>query len=104
MFKKEVVFVVDISESMQGRPLEGTKNAISAALSKLSPEDSLNIIAFSNETFQFSTSMELASKEAIERATAWISTKYTVEGSTNLFIPLEKVSNLLFFRLTSRVF
>ncbi|KAG4167356.1 hypothetical protein ERO13_A13G189600v2 [Gossypium hirsutum] len=95
VFKKEVVFVVDISESMQGRPLESTKSAISAALSKLSPEDSFNIIAFSNEAFQFSTSMELASKDAIERASAWISTKYTVGGSTNLFIPLEKAADML---------
>ncbi|TYI48190.1 hypothetical protein E1A91_D13G229100v1 [Gossypium mustelinum] len=95
VFKKEVVFVVDISESMQGRPLESTKSAISAALSKLSPEDSFNIIAFSNEAFQFSTSMELASKDAIERATAWISMKYTVGGSTNLFIPLEKAADML---------
>ena len=76
---------------MQGSPLESTKNAISVALSKLSPEDSFNIIAFSNETFLFSTSMELASKEAIERATEWISTKYSVGGGTNMFIPLEKV-------------
>ncbi|TYH93100.1 hypothetical protein ES332_A13G229400v1 [Gossypium tomentosum] len=95
VFKKEVVFVVDISESMQGRPLESTKSAISAALSKLSPEDSFNIIAFSNEAFQFSTSMELASKDAIERASAWISTKYTVGGSTNLFIPLRKAADML---------
>ncbi|KAB1996906.1 hypothetical protein ES319_D13G263500v1, partial [Gossypium barbadense] len=94
VFKKEV-FVVDISESMQGRPLESTKSAISAALSKLSPEDSFNIIAFSNEAFQFSTSMELASKDVIERATAWISMKYTVGGSTNLFIPLEKAADML---------
>ncbi|GMI84328.1 hypothetical protein like AT1G19110 [Hibiscus trionum] len=95
VFRKEVVFVVDISDSMQGSPLESTKNAISAALCKLSPEDSFNIIAFSSETFQFSTSMELASKEAIERATEWINTKSTVGGGTNLFIPLEKAAEML---------
>ncbi|KAK8545266.1 hypothetical protein V6N12_026103 [Hibiscus sabdariffa] len=95
VFRKEVVFVVDISDSMQGSPLQSTKNAISAALTKLSPEDSFNIIAFSSETFQFSTSMELASKEAIQRATEWISTKSTVGGGTNLFIPLEKAIEML---------
>ncbi|MBA0731888.1 hypothetical protein Gogos_016010 [Gossypium gossypioides] len=77
VFKKEVVFVIDITDSMQGRPLEATKNAISSAMSKLGPEDSFNIITFSSETSLFSTSMELASKEAIERATTWLSTKST---------------------------
>lgn len=95
VFRKEVIFVVDISDSMQGRPLESVKNAISAALCKLSPEDSFNIIAFSSETFLFSTSMELASKEAIERATEWISMKHSVGGGTNMFIPLEKAAEML---------
>ncbi|XVE70727.1 hypothetical protein DITRI_Ditri10aG0094000 [Diplodiscus trichospermus] len=95
VFRKEVIFVVDISDSMQGGPLESTKNAISAALSKLSPEDSFNIIAFSSEAFLFSTSMELASKEVIERATEWIGTKYTAGGSTNISIPLEKAAEIL---------
>ncbi|XVE97879.1 hypothetical protein REPUB_Repub03eG0056800 [Reevesia pubescens] len=95
VFRKEVIFVVDISDSMQGMPLESTKNAISTALSKLSPEDSFNIIAFSTETFMFSTSMELASKEAIQRATEWIIMKYSVGGGTNMFIPLERAAELL---------
>ncbi|KAE8688072.1 Trichome birefringence-like 16 [Hibiscus syriacus] len=47
VFKKAVVFVVDISDSMQGKALEATKTAISSAPSKLGPEDSFNIIAFS---------------------------------------------------------
>ncbi|EOY30229.1 Inter-alpha-trypsin inhibitor heavy chain-related isoform 1 [Theobroma cacao] len=95
VFKKEIIFVVDISDSMEGRPLESTKNAISAALSKLNPEDSFNIIAFSSETFLFSTSMELASEEAIERASEWISTKHSEGGGTNIFIPLEKATEML---------
>lgn len=91
MFKKEVVFVIDITDSMQGRPLEATKNAIYSAMSKLGPKDSFNIIKFSSETSLFSTSMELASKETIERATTWLSTKSTVEGNTCISIPLEQV-------------
>ncbi|XVE92728.1 hypothetical protein REPUB_Repub01dG0124500 [Reevesia pubescens] len=43
VFKKEVIFVVDISDSMQGMPLESTKNAISTALSKLSPKFHLTL-------------------------------------------------------------
>ncbi|KAL4302585.1 hypothetical protein GQ457_10G001300 [Hibiscus cannabinus] len=95
VFTKEVVFVVDLSDSMQGKPLEATKTAISSALSKLGPEDSFNIIAFSSETFLFSTAMELASEEAIERATTWMSMKSTMGGGTNMSIPLEKASEML---------
>ncbi|XP_038991535.1 uncharacterized protein LOC120114823 [Hibiscus syriacus] len=93
--QKAVVFVVDLSDSMQGKPLEATKIAISSALSKLGPEDSFNIIAFSSETSLFSTSMELASDEAIERATTWMSTKSTMGEGTAMSIPLEKASEML---------
>ncbi|KAK6139698.1 hypothetical protein DH2020_026566 [Rehmannia glutinosa] len=46
VFRREVVFVVDISGSMKGKPLEDTKNALSAALAKLDPKDLFNVIAF----------------------------------------------------------
>ncbi|KAE8654634.1 hypothetical protein F3Y22_tig00117048pilonHSYRG01214 [Hibiscus syriacus] len=59
--------------------------------SKLGPEDSFNIIAFSGETSLFSTAMELASMEAIERATAWMNMKSTMGGCTNMSLPLEKL-------------
>ncbi|KAE8675049.1 TMEM184C protein [Hibiscus syriacus] len=95
VFKKAVVFVVDLSDSMQGKPLEATKIAISSALLKLGPEDSFNIIAFSSETSLFSKAMELASDVAIERATTWMSTKSTMGGGTTTSIPLEKASELL---------
>ncbi|KAE8687571.1 TMEM184C protein [Hibiscus syriacus] len=95
VFKKAVVFVVDISDSMQGKPLEATKSAVSSALSKLGPDDSFNIIAFSGETSLFSTAMELASEEAIERATTWMSMKSTMGGCTNMSLPLEKAYEML---------
>lgn len=66
------MFVVNISGSMRGKPLEDTKNAILAALSELSPADSFNVIAFNDEAYLFSSSLELATKEAIEKATEWI--------------------------------
>ncbi|KAE8658004.1 hypothetical protein F3Y22_tig00116975pilonHSYRG00038 [Hibiscus syriacus] len=68
VFRKEVIFVVDISGSMRGKSLESSKHAINTALSNLSQEDSFNIILFGDETFLFCTSMVLASEEAVERA------------------------------------
>ncbi|KAL5768485.1 hypothetical protein ACOSP7_015033 [Xanthoceras sorbifolium] len=90
VFRKDVVFVVDISGSMQGKPLEDTKTALSTALSKLDQGDSFNIIAFNGETYLFSTSMELATQEAVERASQWISINFIAGGSTNISVPLTK--------------
>lgn len=92
MFRKDIVIIVDISGSMRGKPLDDTKNALSAALSKLDPEDSFSIIAFNGETYQFSTSLELATTEAVERAIQWISMNFIAGGATNILPPLNMVS------------
>jgi Ca-activated chloride channel family protein len=48
----EMVFVLDCSGSMWGRPLEQAKAAIARALRRLGPEDTFQIIRFSNEASQ----------------------------------------------------
>ena len=83
-----MVFIVDISESMRGKPLEDTKNALSSALSKLDPEDSFNIIAFNGETYLFSSVLVLATKKTMENATQWISMNFIAGGGTNILLPL----------------
>lgn len=85
------MFVVDISGSMEGEPLEGTKNAISAALTNLDSLDSFNIIAFNGETYLFSSSMELASEDTVERAVEWMSMNFIAGGDTNILVPLKQV-------------
>ncbi|XP_018441833.1 uncharacterized protein LOC108813701 [Raphanus sativus] len=94
-FKREVVFVVDISKSMAGKPLEDVKNAISTALSKLSPEDSFNIITFSDDTSLFSTSMELVTSDSVERGIEWMNKNFVVADGTNMLPPLEKAVEML---------
>ncbi|XP_039014344.1 uncharacterized protein LOC120144317 [Hibiscus syriacus] len=95
VFRKEVIFVVDVSASMRGNSLESIKRAINTALSKLSPEDSFNIILFRDETFLFCTSMVLASEEAVERASEWIAKNHCDGAGTNIFIPLQKAVDML---------
>ncbi|CAK9150109.1 unnamed protein product [Ilex paraguariensis] len=95
VFRREVVFVVDISGSMQGGPLENAKDALLAALYKLNPVDSFNIIAFNGNTSLFSSSMHLATKEAIENAVKWISINFIAEGSTNILLPLKLAIEML---------
>lgn len=91
MFRKDVVFVIDISGSMRGKSLDATKNALSAALHKLTPEDSFSIIAFNAEFYQFSKSMEVATAEAVEKAIQWIDMNFIPGDGTNILHPLNKV-------------
>ena len=90
-FRKEVVFLMDISGSMKGNPFESAKNGILSSLQKLNPEDSFNIIAFNEETYLFSSLMEQATKEAILQATQWLNDKLTADGSTDILAPLKQV-------------
>lgn len=104
MFRKDIVFVVDISGSMRGKPLDDTRNVLSAALSKLDPEDSFSIIAFNGETYLFSTSMELAAKEAVERATEWMNMNFVAGGGTNILLPLNQVFSHYYSFLWENIF
>lgn len=76
---------------MQGKLIEDTKNALLSALSKLNPDDSFTIIAFNGESYLFSKSMELASEDAVERATEWINMNFVAQGGTNISRPLNTV-------------
>ncbi|KAJ8543357.1 hypothetical protein K7X08_005880 [Anisodus acutangulus] len=94
VFRKEVVFVVDISGSMKGKPIEDTKQALSTALSKLDSQDLFNIIAFNSEKYLFSSSLELATKKAIENATQWIGTNFIAGGGTNILNPMTQAMEM----------
>lgn len=96
-----MIFVVDISESMQGKPIEGTKNALAAALSKLDHGDSFNVIAFNDEIHLFSLSLELATKKAIDKVTEWMSMNMVARGGTNILLPLNQV--LCYFHLMDKI-
>ncbi|KAK8675783.1 hypothetical protein V6N13_033846 [Hibiscus sabdariffa] len=95
VFNKEVVFVVDISESMQGRPIENIKNSLLASLSKLNPQDSFNIIAFNSEVHLFSSTMVHATHGSILNATHWLSSNLTADGGTNIMLALKQAMKLL---------
>ncbi|PHU08224.1 hypothetical protein BC332_24713 [Capsicum chinense] len=90
VFRKEVIFLVDISGSMKGKPIDDTKQALSAALSKLDSEDLFNIIAFNSEEFLFSSSLEVATKEAIDNATQWIDMNFIPGDGTSILNPLKQ--------------
>lgn len=91
VFRKEVVFVVDISGSMRGKPLEDTKMALFSALAKLDSKDLFNVLAFNGDTYLFSSTLEPATPEVIENVTEWINTNFVAGGDTNILLPLNQV-------------
>ncbi|KAH1240570.1 Inter alpha-trypsin inhibitor, heavy chain 4 [Glycine max] len=95
VFKKDVVFVVDISASMKGTPLDNTKNSLLTSLSQLNAQDTFNIIAFNGAVYLFSSSMERATEEAILNATTWVDTNFIANGDTNIMLPLTQAMKLL---------
>lgn len=95
IFKKEMIFLVDISGSMQGKPLEYTKNALLFAIEKLDPVDFFNIIAFNGEVYPFSTSLQPPTTETIENVTEWINTTFVAGSGTNMLPLLNQALDML---------
>ncbi|WOG99103.1 hypothetical protein DCAR_0518451 [Daucus carota subsp. sativus] len=95
VFRKVIIFVVDISGSMQGGAIESAKTALLEAISNLSQTDSFNIIAFNEISAAFSPSIELASNETIEKAAEWISTNLIAKGGTNIVSPLNQAIEMV---------
>ncbi|XP_074348599.1 uncharacterized protein LOC141687284 isoform X1 [Apium graveolens] len=95
VFRKAMIFVVDISASMHGGPIESVKTALLEAISDLDPMDSFNIIAFNESSALFSQSMERATHEIIEKAAEWISTYLIPEGGTNMMLPLNQAIEIV---------
>jgi Ca-activated chloride channel homolog len=52
----EMVFVIDCSGSMNGRPIAQAKEAVKHALRKLEPDDTFQVIQFSTRASQFGPS------------------------------------------------
>ncbi|CAN0877716.1 von Willebrand factor A domain-containing protein DDB_G0292028 [Linum grandiflorum] len=94
-FRREVIFLVDISGSMKGEPLENTKSAISSSLDKLNEEDSFNIIAFNGDMYVFSSLMQPATQESVKKANEWLNDTLVAEGGTNILLPLKQAMKLL---------
>ncbi|GKA21959.1 inter-alpha-trypsin inhibitor heavy chain-related protein, partial [Tanacetum coccineum] len=96
VIRKEVLFVVDISGSMKGRTIKATKIAVVAAMSKLDQGDSFNIMAFNDQTYLYSSTLELATQEALQKATNWIGMNFITGGGTNMSATLNQSIEMLY--------
>jgi Ca-activated chloride channel family protein len=68
----EMVFVIDCSGSMDGRPIAQAKAAAERGLGLLQPEDSFQVISFSMSASKFGQRPVEATRENIKRALAYV--------------------------------
>ncbi|PWZ52369.1 Inter alpha-trypsin inhibitor, heavy chain 4 [Zea mays] len=97
VFRKAVVYIIDTSGSMQGKPLESVKNALSTTLSDLIPGDYFNIITFNDELHSFSSHLEQVNEKTIGNAIEWMNLNFVAQGGTNIMHPLSEINFLIVF-------
>ncbi len=69
---KNVMFVLDVSGSMQGEKLNQLKNAMTSILGQLRPGDFFNIVRFSGYTNNWKDDLVPANDLYIQEAKDWI--------------------------------
>src|SRR4029077_1987293 len=80
---KEIVFVLDISGSMQGEKMEQAQNAMKFCLNSLNERDRFNFISFSTDVAVFSNKMLPATRENIKKAVGHVD-QLEATGGTNI--------------------
>jgi len=86
---REYIFVLDVSGSMNGYPLDTAKTLIKDLLSNLRQTDTFNLILFSGASFQMSPQSVPATEKNIKNAISLID-KEEGGGGTELAAALEK--------------
>jgi Ca-activated chloride channel family protein len=100
---REYVFIVDVSGSMTGFPLDVSKKLVSDLLRGLRPEDSFNILFFEAGSYQLSPRSLAASPANIKRAMQ-VLTERRGGGGTNMLAALKKALAMPANRDASRTF
>jgi len=68
----EMIFVLDCSGSMSGKPIEKAKDAIRRALKKLGPDDTFQVIRFSNNASQLGPDPVPATPSNVRRGLEYV--------------------------------
>lgn len=90
---REYIFIVDVSGSMHGFPLDVAKKLMRNLLVNLQPSDKFNVILFSLNTGLFSENSVYATPENVEQALNYIG-KHNGGGNTELLQALEQAYRL----------
>jgi Ca-activated chloride channel family protein len=87
---RDYIFVVDISGSMHGFPLDTAKTVLERLIGGLRPSDTFNVLLFSGSSKMLSPHSVPASRANIEQALATLQ-NYSGSGSTELIPALKRV-------------
>ena len=90
---RDYIFVVDISGSMGGFPLNTAKKVLQELMAGLRPNDTFNILLFSGSSSTLAPKSVPATQANIEQALKMLSTYYG-SGSTELIPALRRVYDL----------
>ena len=77
----EMVFVIDCSGSMYGRPLQQAREAVATALGQLNPNDTFQIIRFSDGASQFGRQPVPATEENLAAARRYLASLNSQGGT-----------------------
>lgn len=77
----EMVFVLDCSGSMKGKPMEQAKNAIRHSLQSLTPRDTFQIIRFSNNASQLGAEPLIATDDNIRIGLEYLASLNSTGGT-----------------------
>lgn len=87
---RDYIFVVDISGSMHGFPLDTAKTVLERLIGGLRPSDTFNVLLFSGSNKMLSPKSVPATRANIEQALSTIK-NYSGSGSTELIPALKRV-------------
>ncbi len=90
---RDYVFVVDISGSMHGYPLETSKALLRNLIGGLRPSDTFNVMLFSGSNRMLSPTSVPATRANIEQAIQTIN-RYSGSGSTEIVPALKRIAAL----------
>jgi len=91
---KRVVFLIDHSGSMEGKPFEQAKRATLACIAALRPEDRFGIVFFESGTTVFPAGCNAADQEQRNAARAFVNSMETA-GGTELSAGIHEAAELL---------
>jgi len=99
--KREYIFVVDVSGSMTGFPLDVSKQLLRDLIGNLRPVDTFNVILFAGDSNVMSKTSIQASHDNINRALTFIDNR-SAGGGTELLPAMNTALNLSRVEGTSR--
>ncbi|HKB08397.1 MAG TPA: VIT domain-containing protein, partial [Candidatus Polarisedimenticolia bacterium] len=98
----ETLFIIDVSGSMAGPSIEQARAALVAALDRLRPEDTFDILSFSERVTPFRPTFVVASGASLDEARTWTQSLQT-ESGTRIDLALAAGLSLVRSSRSSRV-